>query len=186
MMRKSSLDEHNLQYDPKIRQAQDYELWTRAAEKVTFANIPEFLHTYRLHSNQVGSKRNLGQQEVADKVRKGQIKRLKLSATPKEIQLHHSIARWEYGVDLTDLEKIYSWLKKLQLANEKNPIFETFAFGISLEKRWWAACRSHVRFGLKTWQIYTSTELSKIGNRSFLQKSGFLAKCLLRELGFSR
>ena len=50
--------QNNLYYDPK-KQAEDYELWTRAIRKFKFYNIPEALGEYRIGSDNITLKKKM-------------------------------------------------------------------------------------------------------------------------------
>lgn len=53
MMRRSTIDEHHLRYEPEDVPAEDYSLWSRFAEapSVTMLNIPEVLVRYHFRRN---------------------------------------------------------------------------------------------------------------------------------------
>ena len=106
MLRKSTFDKFKLRYDPKISRAQDYELWTRAAAKVRFANIPSVLLEYRIHDDQVGKQHGGEQQKVAASVRAKQLKSLGLTPSRKELELHNRISRWELPKENAELRAL--------------------------------------------------------------------------------
>ena len=54
MFRADSLLSYGLKYRKAFNRSQDYDLWTRAAGKLEFANLQEPLVDYRLHSFQSG------------------------------------------------------------------------------------------------------------------------------------
>ena len=54
MIRLSSLEKYGLRYRKKFNRSQDYDLWTRSAGKLIFANLQEPLLDYRLHGFQSG------------------------------------------------------------------------------------------------------------------------------------
>lgn len=51
--RKSLIERFGIKYDEKYSYAEDYALWLSLIDKVKFANIPEILLNYRIHSNSV-------------------------------------------------------------------------------------------------------------------------------------
>lgn len=51
MIRKSVLEENNLQYEAEYTPAEDYALWCRLKGKTSFHNIPKVLFRYRDHQN---------------------------------------------------------------------------------------------------------------------------------------
>jgi glycosyltransferase involved in cell wall biosynthesis len=54
MIRAQKLNENRLRYKESYLRSQDYELWTRAAGKLVFANLQQPLLDYRLHEEQSG------------------------------------------------------------------------------------------------------------------------------------
>jgi glycosyltransferase involved in cell wall biosynthesis len=54
MLRAKKLNDFQLRYKDSYERSQDYELWSRAAGKLTFANLSEPLLDYRLHEAQSG------------------------------------------------------------------------------------------------------------------------------------
>jgi len=54
MIRAQKLNENRLRYKEAYLRSQDYELWTRAAGKLVFANLGKPLLDYRLHEEQSG------------------------------------------------------------------------------------------------------------------------------------
>ncbi len=54
MIRSENLNKYQLRYNEKYIRSQDYELWTRAAGKLVFANLKEPFLDYRLHESQSG------------------------------------------------------------------------------------------------------------------------------------
>jgi len=66
MMRRSLLDDLN-GYAEWAKQAQDYELWTRAVRETRLANLPDTLHQLRRHENSVTAKKRDQQLRVCRK-----------------------------------------------------------------------------------------------------------------------
>ena len=150
MMRRSALDAHTLRYDEGLAQAQDYDLWVRAAEVLRLANLPKVLLRYRLHADQVGEQAGSGQQAVADEVRDKQLAHLGVEAIATDRNWHHRIARWDFGDTLEDLAQVERWLQTLLEANQQSQRYARASLERVIEARWWAACRAHVRHGLGT------------------------------------
>lgn len=186
MLRKATFDKHQLRYDEIVTRAQDYELWTRAAPQVRFANLGSVMVQYRVHSLQVGNVFGKEQQSVAERVRLREIERLGIKATVGELKLHHQVSRWILPQGRADLENLERWLLRLRAANQSSSAFPRPAFERALERRWWAACRANAGLGLKAWRIYANSRIAKATNRAVLDKLQFWLKTLLRELGWRR
>lgn len=183
MWRRSVFEKHGLAYDPNVKRAQDYELWTRAKQNVRFANIPKVLLQYRIHQASVGSRFGDEQRAVADTVREREIAQLRVDASTAELALHHSISRWEFPQEIEGLKALETWLLKLHENNQRETVYPSGAFSRALEQRWWAACRANIRAGLAAWRAYGDSPLSGLGERSIGERATFWAKASLRSLG---
>lgn len=60
-----------LRYDKSAEKAEDYDLWTRAAQSGwVMSNVPEVLLLYRKHASQISTKSSIRQQGVCEEVQK--------------------------------------------------------------------------------------------------------------------
>ena len=60
-----------LQYDKSAEKAEDYDLWTRAAQSGwVMGNVPEVLLLYRKHASQVSSKSSIRQQSICEGIQR--------------------------------------------------------------------------------------------------------------------
>ncbi|WP_303817216.1 glycosyltransferase [Selenomonas ruminantium] len=64
MIRISSLRKYNLLYDTSLKTAEDYDLWCRAAQYMTYHNIPEVLVGYRSGHDHLSSQRSTEQDVI--------------------------------------------------------------------------------------------------------------------------
>lgn len=186
MLRASHVKELNVRYDESLEAAQDYALWANLQDRVKFANVPEVLLRYRLHLEQVGSKKGDLQQQVANQVREEQLALLGASASEQEKALHHRLARWDFAGGLEALPSIERWLQRLLEASMSSPFFDSEALGQTLERRWWAACRAQARQGLQAWAIYRDSKIADLGRRSAFDRGLFAAKSLAYSMGLRR
>jgi glycosyltransferase involved in cell wall biosynthesis len=184
MLRRASFKSHNLRYDPNIARAQDYELWTRAAAQLRFANLGKVLLRYRVHPEQIGAQQNAEQQAVADEVRARQLAALGLQPSLEELAQHNAIARWDYGPSAADLDRVEAWLLHLAEANRAAGRYAPDSLARALERRWWSACRHARLLGLEAWRRYRTSPLSDGAGRGPREKSAFFADAVLREWGF--
>jgi hypothetical protein len=180
MLRKSTFDRLSLRYDSNVAQAQDYELWTRAAPLVRFANIGKVLMHYRLHDKQVGRVNGVEQQATAEGVRERQITALGLQPTPKELALHHRISRWQFPKGYNELIELRLWFIKMLAANQLYGAYPTQSFQLAVGRRWWAACQANINLGWQAWNLALSVD----GGLSLTSKAHFLAKASIRQLGW--
>jgi glycosyltransferase involved in cell wall biosynthesis len=186
MLRRATFDRYKLRYADKVARAQDYELWTRAADWVSFANIPRVLIRYRIHPHQVGRTQSVEQQVTADMVRGGEIRKLGLRPTAEELRLHNNAARWVFPKTRAGLQELEAWFLKLVTQNRVCRRYKTDPLKQSLENRWWAACRANIEYGVEALQIYQRSLLSTYIRRSVFEKAVFSGKALLREAGWRR
>jgi glycosyltransferase involved in cell wall biosynthesis len=181
MMRRSTFERHKLRYAHEFTRAQDYELWTRAAKDIRFANLGEELVRYRIHEKQVGKQQAHEQRVAASRIRERELTALGFRPDEREVLLHNAISQWDFSASGVNLDDIEQWFLKLESSNKLSEHYPLRAFGRALERRWWAACRTNVKKGLAAWRIYTKSPLSALGRRSLLSRAKFFGKALLRE-----
>jgi hypothetical protein len=73
------------------------------------------------------------------------------------------------------LRLLEEWLSKLTHANTKSGVYAADALARTIEKRWWAACRSNVGLGSGVWTLYSKSPLAEV-DRSLACKAMFFAK----------
>jgi len=186
VLRKATLERLNLYYDESVERAQDYELWTRAAPQIQFANLGSILLHYRVHPDQVGNQHGVQQRAAADKVRLRELDRLGVKPSEDELTLHNRISRWEPVMGSAELQALREWFLKLRATNEDTEPFSAEAFDRALERRWWTACKANVGLGLKAWRTYANAPFNKTASRGILTKAQFWVKSALREIGWRR
>lgn len=179
MMRRSSL-KFGLRYDPKVGRAQDYELWTRAAQRLHFANLDQVLLQYRIHSQQVGRLHSKQQQTVASNVRRRQLEWLGLKPNSQQLALHNEISTWRFPKTAAGLTRLEAWLLTIRQQNQENSMFQPIALDRVLERRWWSACRSAIVLGKVAWLLYSKSPL--VCKRSIFEKAEFWAKATTHEM----
>lgn len=114
MMRKSLFSEYNVSYNPLYRYTEDYDLWRQLLSKTNFANIPDILLKYRIHSHQATMKYNFEQQVEAGMIRLEQIHELGITPTKEEFEIHQTLSN---GILPANQELIQLWFQKLENAN---------------------------------------------------------------------
>lgn len=192
MLRRSVLIQHKLQYDDSALDAEDYDLWTRAALCTRFANVPAVLLRYRMHPQQIGHRRIENMEASSQFIRLSQLARLGISPSPEEAQLHHDISRWEFESSTSFLSATREWFKKLLRANELSKIYPDADF-LAVLGRWWSEiCMLATQEGWKTVIEFWRAPRLALSVWGPWQHLKFLVKCLLRKdpqkkfLGMSR
>jgi glycosyltransferase involved in cell wall biosynthesis len=183
MFKRSAIAELGIRYDESLEAAQDYALWVEYKDQVRFANVPEFLMHYRIHTEQVGERIGARQQEVAEQVREKQLADLGIDANSIEKALHHRIARWDFKDSVASLKPIEVWLLRIVTANTASSYFDAGALGQAVELRWWNACRRLASKEKGAWDRYQRSNIAKLGSRTQVEKRVFAAKSALYSFG---
>ena len=132
-----------IRYDETLRVAQDYELWQRIARHTKIANLPEYLLRYRVHETSTSSTRQAQQEEVRNKVIYNYLHALGIEPTPKELEIHNTIARVKTDKDRLDLNYLphmYLWMNKLLRHNRPRKIFDQSTLEQIFCFRWLLTC----------------------------------------------
>ena len=178
MLKKASLQRHNLQYDPSCQAAQDYDLWARASGCMQIANIDEVLLEYRLHDGQIGQSAGGLQSEAANAVRLRLLKKLSLEPTTEELELHNRVWVSEPVVSKEWLVSAGLWLAKLHRANSKKRVFPGAAFSRKLAQYWLDICFANRRYGQWTALRYLCSPLARVNSIDIRTKLALLRRCV--------
>ncbi|MEN6462808.1 MAG: glycosyltransferase family 2 protein [Syntrophomonas sp.] len=151
IMRRELMIKNHLFYNLKFCEAEDYELWIRCSEHFQLANLPEVLLLYRWHNNQASQTRLAEQRYFHSLVCLRLLKRLGITATQEEMDLHLKIAfgEFDHGLDFVDAAR--QWLLKIFRANFRNSYFPKLDLGTVLENHWVKIC---LRSGLSCPPLY--------------------------------
>ncbi|MBQ6062959.1 MAG: glycosyltransferase [Prevotella sp.] len=123
MIRKDFLDWHHLSYDEKVLKAQDYDLWERSSVYGNLAVMKDVLLYYRIHANQITSKKNKEQVAAADVIRKRRLGRLGITPSDREYLCHELLSS---GVDATvTMTEMESWVNKILKGNEEKHLVDS-------------------------------------------------------------
>lgn len=160
VVRREAFQAANLRFDLSFAQAQDYDLWERAAPHVLFATLPEVLVLYRLHPRQVTETRFEQQVRFSGRVRARQIVRLGIHPTNEELELHQRLAQFTLDESRAAVNRAEDWLQRLLDANQRQGVFPKREFASVIGQRWFFACRGATRLGLWTWKKYWSSPLN--------------------------
>lgn len=107
------MQQHGLTYRAVNPHAEDYDLWTRAADVVRLANLSEVLLDYRVHPTQVSSSHQDAQKQSARRIREALIRRLTPSGTLSDFEIHHQISEYDWPRHPTFYKAAVQWLKAL-------------------------------------------------------------------------
>jgi glycosyltransferase involved in cell wall biosynthesis len=146
------LHKARLSYDSSYPCAQDYDLWCRAVQKLSLANLPEVLLVRRLHGGQVGRREAEGQQRWAETIRRRQLESLGMTPTDEQCTLHESISTWSWPRTESFVREAEAWLRLLRKANGVRAVYPEPEFAVVVGERWKAICQSmQERLGRRFW-----------------------------------
>ena len=86
----------SLQYSMDFPRAEDYDLWCRKINELKFANIPEILLHYRIHSNQVGETNKIAQNQDTNLIRKRNLSIIGINLSEQEQRIYLDIIDWKF------------------------------------------------------------------------------------------
>ncbi|HJV64636.1 MAG TPA: glycosyltransferase [Geomonas sp.] len=178
MLRRKLVGDFGLCYDPAYKNAEDYELWVRAAQHCELANLGEVLLRYRVHPGQVTQSQAAGQRDTAGKVRLALLRGMGIEPSRGEMEIHQAIATCCCD-GIGDLfARAEAWLCKLKTVNDEARIYPEPAFSRMLMERWLVFCKKAVgnrHLSLKP--LYFPKLMKKTG-----LGSGFLINYFLQHL----
>ena len=118
ILRLSSLEKLQIRYSNNV--AEDYDLWSKIIEKLKFANIPEVLMLYRIHSNQIGVANKTEQDQNANYIRIRNLKNIGITLSEKEVQIYLDIIKGKVAKkNKKDLISTIKMLDKISIAGTK-------------------------------------------------------------------
>lgn len=126
VMRKSRLDFYRLRYDPDIRQAQDYDLWSRAAEVCTYHIMPDIVLKYRCHSKQATAIARDKQIEVSKNIGQRYCQKLGVPLD-QDYTTYRSALSGNYTGQI-GIAQLVTWVETLKRANVKSQLVDSIIF----------------------------------------------------------
>ncbi len=109
---------NNFSYSSSMLPAEDYDLWSRMAQKteILFANLPVPLLRYRINEGKGRSGYKQRQRDAADRVRLNLLHSIGLKPTNQEFAAHRALALREQGLTNIRLWQCFIWLKTFYTA----------------------------------------------------------------------
>ena len=121
MLRHSTMTEHGIRYDERLRKGEDYKMWVQLSQTGRCTNLCERLLYYRVHSSQASQR--LRTKDVSDYdwiVMKEQFDAMKLSLTDEET----AILRKDFRSREVDAFAYWKILQKILQANSESGFFD--------------------------------------------------------------
>lgn len=169
-----------LRYDETFDRAQDYELWTRAAEVTRFANYPEHLLLYRTYAHGQRKEHELLQADSNTRVHKRLLRRLGIDPTPREISLHLAIGRSTNLLTRECIATSLRWFEILKEANDAKAVYDAESFAAMLNRQWYRVCAAGAPVGRSTWKAYASAPLALHSQIRWWDRAVLRLQCILR------
>jgi len=156
----------NFSFDESFLTSEDYEFWTRIAERYKFHNINEVLFCYRKHSGQTIVYAKPKQIEYRKRIHKRHLEQLGINYTDTQLQLHADIGNWKFYKELDWVYEAGKWLLELKIANSSKNIFPEPAFTKMLSIKWLNICAATGHY--IPWLKFLITGLPKDGRTNRL------------------
>lgn len=125
MIKKSFLDEGQIEYNEKFRFSQDYELWSRCCMIANIEVIPRVCMQYRVHKAQISTAKRKEQNELCRDIFKRQIKNLNLNDDKEILEVIFFLSKksnrnYTYKEVKKVIKKILENNKKYNIYSEKS------------------------------------------------------------------
>jgi glycosyltransferase involved in cell wall biosynthesis len=124
MMRTLFLRKNQLFYNTNMEPAEDYDLWVRMIHLGKFHNLQESLLKYRVHDEQVSSKRNQIQIETALKIKSNMLFNLDNALQANEIKAYSNLISNYRAATFLDFVQFLAFKKKLSRCNLEKKYFD--------------------------------------------------------------
>ncbi len=143
MFRRTLIERHRIRYDPRYPHAEDYAAWACLGDVSELANIAVAHVRYRLHDSSVSHANRDAQNASADKVRRGQLAKLGIDASDRQLHVHSTLARGAPHTLGIEIDEGESWLLDLLQANRVSGYCDRAALSAVLYEKWFKLCRAH-------------------------------------------
>lgn len=121
--RRSMLVENSIEYDERLRYAQDYMLWTRVYSVGDIHCLDEPLLYYRRHDDQVSNARQIEQIQCAVIVLEEQLSQLLDNVGDQDARNHR-----DYYCSRTISPEAHRWFMRLVRANRRRKVYDRAKF----------------------------------------------------------
>lgn len=128
MFRKVTFYFYNLEYDPNMEPAEDYDLWTRIVFLGEMANIGEVLLYYRVHSQQTSKARSERQGKISRELRNRMLQKVVPTVNFKFHSFDLDSKLDEKGFHLGELQSIIKTIDYIIIKNNEKAIFDQTIF----------------------------------------------------------
>jgi len=183
MLRKQTLDQNGLRYDPAYLHAEDYAFWIAIAQHSLLGTVPVPLLNYRLRPGPPDPAYRQALLKSLGKIWTGQLERLGLTPHANDLAVHQSISLDEGKASLNDLDQVEAWLLHIREANRQVQEFDSHALDQVLGVRWFALCSQAARLGPRLWPRFWRSPLRPLAQIEPDKLLVFAGKCLAGRVG---
>lgn len=113
ILRKSILDNFNLEYSNNYPHSEDYALWIEMSGKTKFYTYPEVLLKYRDHENNISKLENYTQEKLSIDVKKEYFAKLGCLINNDEVLLYTTFAYSNFSLSISEINVINLIIRKL-------------------------------------------------------------------------
>lgn len=187
MLRMAWVRKANLQYDPELPIAEDYDFILKCSQQFPITNIPKTLYLYRASETSI-MKSFESQEEKSYAIHKIVYQRalsvLGLAPSEEELRTHWLINSEKILAGKDDLIRCQNWLHFLREKNKTEGTFQTRSFQKVLAERYLFASKKASGYGLRTLLQYVSGATRYFGLANPKDIAKLTLRCLLRKKEF--
>lgn len=151
MFRSKSIRKHQIRYNASFKCSQDYELWSRLSDHCRFAIVPKLGLMYRVHGEQITSKKKSEQAKYYREAIKGNYKRLGIC----DFSVNYAEALCGRD-DSISIDGLILFVQNCLSWNDKSGVYDSAVFRKLLYRRLFIECCRKNLFlkGLKFFNTY--------------------------------
>jgi len=178
IMRRELLIKFNLYYNPAFSRSEDYDLWTRAIQYFSVANLGEVLVRVREHG---GSATRANWDEMTtqtETIQRRLLERLGNSVTDDEIVFHHRVGRGYRMSCRQEIEKAEAWLQRLCDVNAVSKEINDRSFRQAVAVVWFRVCANSGPLGPWIFKKWYDSSLASAGSQPLIGIARFIASII--------
>lgn len=182
MLRRELFERHGLRYDPAYCPADDYELWSRAAQLFPTANLDRVVLRYRVHGGSL-TQAHWGDMDAhAARVQAREIRALGIEADEEAVRFHRNLGRGRcFPIRRREeLERAEAWLAGLIEANDRRGRIPAEALRRRVAGVWFSACYHAGALGGWMLARYTRSPLRRAAPTSAKEWGALLRAAAVR------
>ncbi len=178
IMRRDLLDKFHLRYDPSFSRSEDYDLWRRAIQYFSIANIPEVLVRVREHGASATRSNWDAVTAQTEIIQRRLLECSGLSLTAEEIAFHHRVGRGYRMNSRQEIDKAEEWLQRLCNANTQSKQIADSSFRRAVATVWFRVCANSGPLGPWIFRKWNNSSLACGFPQPFVGISRFVASII--------